>query len=276
MIFFNTLIKNEEILLDNVLPIWKNYDIDKFVFFNDNSTDKSIDVITSHIPHDKLKILNYQFDHFNESKSRQLMLDYSKENGAKYIASIDSDELLSSNLSKNLKNILNNFDNSNIYFYWFNVINNDLCQFRTDGYYENSYHLFLANVNNINNLNLKNSNYHSSWRIIPKNLPYCATKDFGVIHLQALNKKFYALKQLWYKHFEYKNYGYSSEIINQRYDNNVNDLNFKSEKCPSEICFNLKINPNIFDKIIEQKKYKQFIFENFNEKLITFGKEYLN
>lgn len=276
MIYFNTLIKNEEILLDNLLPIWNTYNIDKFVFFDDNSIDSSIEVIKSHIPEKKIKILKSNSISFNEAKSRQMMLDFSKENGAKYIASIDSDELLSSNLGLNLKDMLSYFDRNNVYLYWFNAIHNDICKYRNDGYYENAYHLFLAHTDHIDNMNLNHSNYHSSWRLVSKNPPKLATKDFGIIHLQSLNKKFYALKQLWYKHYEYKYYGYHANHINKRYDYNINYLNFREAISPDKICNNLYINPSIFDKIVEQKKYKQFILENLNEELITFGKEYLN
>jgi len=275
MIHFNTLVKNEEILLDNILPIWKTYDVDKYVFFDDNSSDKSLDVIRGHIPEKKLKIFRAESIDFNESKFRQTMLTYSRDSKAEYIASIDCDELLSANLAKNLKENLKHFDFHNIYLYWFNLAET-IEHVRIDGYYENAYHLFVAHTKNLKDLDLSNSNYHSSWRILPNgNFPPVATSDIGVIHLQSLNKKFYALKQLWYKHHEYINYGYSPETINKRYDKNVNYLNFKSLKCPEKIVEGISINPSIFENILEQKKYKNFILENYKEELITFGKEYL-
>ena len=275
MIYFNTMVKNEEVLLDTILPIWKTYEVDKFVFFDDNSQDKSLEIIRSHIPEKKIKILNFENKNFNESRNRQLMLDYSKEDGAEYIAAIDCDELLSSNLAENLKNFLPHFNKNNIFLYWFNVINNNLSDIRNDGYYKNAYHLFLAHKNNLNNLNYKNFNYHSSWRMLPASSNFFITKEIGIIHLQAMNLKYYALKQLWYKHYEYKYYKYTPELINQRYDQNINYLNFELLKCSANIYKNLKINSEIFDKVLESKKYKKFILDNYEEKLITFGKEYL-
>lgn len=275
MIHFNTLVKNEEILLDNILPIWKTYDVDEYVFFDDNSSDKSLEVIKSHIPEKKIKIFRAESTDFNESKFRQTMLTYSRDSKAEYIASIDCDELLSANLAKNLKENLKHFDFHNMYLYWFNLADT-IEHVRIDGYYENAYHLFVAHTKNLKDLDLTNSNYHSSWRILPNgNFPPVVTSDIGVIHLQSLNKKFYALKQLWYKHHEYINYGYSPETINKRYDKNVNYLNFKTLKCPEEIVEGILINPSIFENILEQKKYKNFILENYKEELITFGKEYL-
>ena len=41
----NIMVKNEGILLKEVLPIWKEYPIDKFVFYDDLSTDDTVDVI---------------------------------------------------------------------------------------------------------------------------------------------------------------------------------------------------------------------------------------
>jgi hypothetical protein len=269
------MVKNEEVLLDTILPIWKTYEVDKFVFFDDNSQDKSLEIIRSHIPEKKIKILNFENKNFNESRNRQLMLDYSKEDGAEYIAAIDCDELLSSNLAENLKNFLPHFNKNNIFLYWFNVINNNLSDIRNDGYYKNAYHLFLAHKNNLNNLNYKNFNYHSSWRMLPASSNFFITKEIGIIHLQAMNLKYYALKQLWYKHYEYKYYKYTPELINQRYDQNINYLNFELLKCSANIYKNLKINSEIFDKVLESKKYKKFILDNYEEKLITFGKEYL-
>ena len=45
----NVMVKNESILLDELLPIWKEYPIDKFIFYNDNSSDSTVDIIKKHL-----------------------------------------------------------------------------------------------------------------------------------------------------------------------------------------------------------------------------------
>ena len=46
----NTMVKNEEILLSNVLPIWKSYPVDYFIFYDDNSSDNTLSVIQNILP----------------------------------------------------------------------------------------------------------------------------------------------------------------------------------------------------------------------------------
>ena len=116
--------------------------------------------------------------------------------------------------------------------------------------------------------------YHTP-RVPPVNLNRWLTKDFGIIHLQAINKKFYALKQLWYKTYEYKEYGKSVEEINATYDKVVNGLDFCEIDTPKNIIGDWQFDPSIFDKIIEQRGYVDYIKEYGVDELITFGKEYL-
>ena len=42
-IHFNTMVKNEALLLDHVLPIWKTYSVDQFVFYDDEELYDSSD-----------------------------------------------------------------------------------------------------------------------------------------------------------------------------------------------------------------------------------------
>ena len=50
----NTMVKNESKILDNVLPIWRNYPVDFFIFYDDNSTDNTVEVIKKYLPIDKI------------------------------------------------------------------------------------------------------------------------------------------------------------------------------------------------------------------------------
>ena len=133
---------------------------------------------------------------------------------------------------------------------------------------------FVLPLKNTGKFDLTQWKYHTP-RTPPVYLPKAVTKDIGVIHLQSINTRFYALKQLWYKHYEMVNYDHSIELINQRYDSVVNNLNFEEVATPPEIFGKLNFDAKIYDEIEKEKKYKDYILRHYNEKLVTFGKEYL-
>ena len=101
-------------------------------------------------------------------------------------------------------------------------------------------------------------------------------REYGFVHLQALDIKFYALKQLWYKHYEYYTYNKSVDEINAAYDPVVNGLNFNVHDIPDSVIYWDTIDPTVFDKMAKERDYvgqiKQF---GMVDGLITFGKEYL-
>jgi len=272
-IYFNTMVKNEEILLDEILPIWKNYPVDKFVFYDDASTDNTIEVIHKHLELERIKIIKGKDKKFNEAQNRAKMLQYSRFDDADCVLSIDCDELLSSNLIENFDNILKQFDKEDIWLYWYNVAGS-LEKTRYDPYYQTSFRSFILPLKYTKDFDLNQWKYHSP-RVPLVDLPKKAVDEYGIIHLQSINKKFYALKQLWYKHYEFINYNHSIPEINFKYDMVVNNLNFSEIDTPKNIIKNISFDPSVFDKIAEQKKYKEYILQNYQEKLVTFGKEYL-
>tara|TARA_Y100000592_G_scaffold78846_1_gene124120 strand:+ start:6088 stop:6912 length:825 start_codon:yes stop_codon:yes gene_type:complete len=269
----NIMVKNEEVLLGEVLPIWKNYPLEKFVFYNDNSTDNTVEIIKDHLG-DRAVILNDRLDKFHESYNRSRMLEYSRENKAKYAIAFDCDELWSQNMVDNFDQIIPVYESRDIYLYWFNVVNDSLSKIRQDPEYINNYRSFILPLKHTGKFNMNDWKYHTP-RTPPVSLPKAATKDFGIIHLQAINRRFYALKQLWYKHYEYKNYKHSIEFVNERYDKVVNNLKFLEVDTPSHILGNISFDPSVYDIIAEQKKYLQYIQENYVPELVTFGEEYL-
>ena len=80
---------------------------------------------------------------------------------------------------------------------------------------------------------------------------------------------------MWYKHYEFVNYNHSVEMINNRYDGVVNNLNFNPQKIDESLIRGINIDASIFDGLEIEKGYLDFIHQNYNEKLITFGKNYL-
>lgn len=274
-IHFNTMMKNEEDLLKVILPIWEKYPVDKFVFYDDNSTDNSVDIIKVLLPESRVEIINDKKENFSESYNRQRILDYSRNENADFVFSIDTDELLSSNILSDFESFLKYYETNNLNLFWYNVVEDSLNKTRNDPQYRFNFRSFVLPLKHTFNLNPNDWKYHTP-RVPHVNLPPTFTKKFGIIHLQAMNKKFYAIKQLWYKHYEFVNYGHSVEFINNRYDPVINNFNFESIQTPEEIVKGINFDSKIFENLLEKKEYLDFIKKHYNKLLITFGEEYVS
>lgn len=268
----NVMVKNEEVLLTQVLPIWKEYDIEEWVFYNDNSTDGTEDLIRSELGK-KATILNDELPRFHEAHHRSRMLEHSREAGADYAIAIDADELMSKSLVDNFVEVLDMNSRYNIMYYWFNVVG-DMKYIRQDPSYAENYRTFVMPLVHTGKFNMDGWKYHTP-RTPIVNLPPVKTRDVGFIHLQSINKEFYALKQLWYKHHEYKEYKHSIHEINSRYDPVVNNMNFMEEEAPKKIIEGIEFDASVYDKLAEIKGYKEYILKNKVDELVTFGGEYL-
>lgn len=273
----NVMVKNEELLLKQILPIWKDYPIDEFVFYNDLSTDSTVEVIKE-ILGDKATVLeNKEQIIFNESHNRSMMLEHSREAGADYVICIDADELMSASMLDNFGTVLSANSKVDIRYFWYNVVGGDLKNYRQDPSYVENYRTFVLPMKHTGKFDMSQWKYHTP-RTPPVNLPKVKAKKVGFLHLQSMNERFYALKQLWYKHFELVNYNHSVELINSRYDSVVNGLDFNAQPTPEDIISGIELPSQInesFDEMEKTKGYKEFIKENYNEGLVTFGKKYL-
>jgi hypothetical protein len=271
---FNTMLKNEARILPHILKIWEKYPIDIFIFYDDNSTDNSVELIYDILGKDRVIIINDNLPSFNESHNRQRMIDVSRENKVDIVLSIDCDELLTTTITSNFKNFLKIYEKHDMLLFWYNSVNNTIEAYRNDPQYANNYRSFVLPLNNTGSLNTNQFKYHTP-RTPSVSLPKIRNNDFGVIHLQALNTKYYAIKQLWYKHHEFINYGHTVEFINNRYDPVVNGLNFNPKKIDKRLIDGIDFDAKIFDGLEVEKGYLKFIHDNYNADLITFGKEYL-
>jgi hypothetical protein len=270
----NTMVKNEETMLTHVLPIWKDYPVDYFIFYDDNSTDNTNNVIYDILPKEKIIILNDKLEKFNEGYQRQKMINESRNLGVDYVICLDADEILSSNIVKNFSSFIKNYETTDLYLYWYNVVNDTLSEHRTDPLYENNFRCFVLPLKHTGNLDVNLWQYHTP-RTPNVNLPRSFTKEYGVLHLQSSNKKYYTFKQLWYKHYEYLNYGHSFDYINQRYDPVVNNLNFNEKMTPFEIIEGINIDLSFMVGLEKTKGYYDFVKDNYKEELTTFGKDFI-
>jgi glycosyltransferase involved in cell wall biosynthesis len=284
----NVQVKNESILLEEVIPEWMEYPIDTFVFYDDNSTDDTIVAIQDQCDAGRYEIilgsLRGKAD-FNEAANRSAMLEYSRADDADVVISLDADELLSDPFVDNFDYIMKKVVHANrdynvcgakVYTFQWNVAGS-MSYYRSDPAYFKNYRDFIFPMKCTGKYDMSLTRYHSP-RTPPINtaISHQLPDKYGFVHLQSLNVRFYALKQLWYKTYEYVNYGKSVADINAAYDPVVNGLDFNPLPMPSDIIGWDTIDPKIFDKIAEQRGYKDYILENSVPELITFGEEYLN
>lgn len=269
----NVVFSNECVLLKHMVPIWNTYPVDEWVFYDDNSTDNSVQILSQ--LNSKVTIINDNITGpFNETYSRNRLLEYSRDNGAEFVIALDADEFISTNALEEFDTFLNLHKEVDLEPYWYNFVE-DVHHIRQDPMYVNNYKSFVMHVPNTRSFKeFREVNIHCA-RTAPSNLKKVQTKKYGLMHLQALNRKFYALKQLWYKHWEYHDFNIHPRILNMKYDPVVNMLNFNKTKIPNELIKNIEIDANIFDELLEIKGYKKYVLENLVPELITFGQEYL-
>lgn len=270
-VYANVMIKDEAILLPEVYKQWKDYPIDHWVFYNDNSTDNTEEVIRD-LFGKNATILNDEREEFSESHNRSRMLEYSRDK-AEFVVCIDTDELMSSNLITNWEEVLNHHKNYDLQYFWYNVVGS-LEKRRNDPLYRQNYRTFILPMEHTGEFDMSQYKYHTP-RTPKINLPVAQVRDVGFIHLQAINKKFYALKQLWYKHYEYVTWNHSVEYINNRYDRVINKLNFETVNTHPDIIKGIDFDASVYDEMEEYKGYRKFIKDNLVPELVTFGEEYL-
>ena len=62
----NVVIQNESLILNEIISIWNTYPIDEWVFYDDNSTDDTPDILRSKLDA-KVTILNDHLPEHNET-----------------------------------------------------------------------------------------------------------------------------------------------------------------------------------------------------------------
>jgi hypothetical protein len=188
--YANVLMKNEATLLQEVLKFWKEYPVDKFLFWNDNSTDNSVEVV-SDILGDRAQILSPTAGTlFNEGKGRNILAQTSKDADVDLIFSLDCDELFSKSLIDHFNTFCEAAAKTHIAIRQCNVVNGSLNWMRMDPKYKQNYRYFVIPVKNMQMIPESHDGVHHIQRDPPVNLPKAYTDDIAFIHLQAINTKF--------------------------------------------------------------------------------------
>lgn len=270
-VFANVMIQNEALILPHVHKYWKDYPVDQWVFYNDCSTDNTLEVISDLFP--DATVFNNTDTNFSEARNRGTMWEFSRSKGANYVLAIDADELLSANAVDMWDDLLRPEEESQLY--WYNVVGS-MKTIRQDPNYLHNYRSFFVPMHRSGMFNPSHVTYHTprTPRVFVER--QTQRKDVGVIHLQAINKRYYALKQLWYKHYEVRTWGKHPHYVNQMYDGVVNNFNFNPQPTPAEILGDIKFDASVYDEIEKAKGYKEYILNNLDKTLVTFGEEYLN
>jgi glycosyltransferase involved in cell wall biosynthesis len=269
-IHLHSMVKNEELFLQKVIPIWKEYPVDKYVFLDDGSTDRTIEVIQDLLGL-RAVVLHRPFTYFHEAANRQTMLDYSFGR-AEWVLALDADEILTSGFFDSIEDYTELLNGARLEFYCFNVCNEGR-SFRQDPAYVDNYLTFLFAPQSKQHFDLNRDRYHSSKRYPKCDKSVVKANSLGVIHLQAFSKDFYLLKQLWYKHFEYIKYSRDITSINRQYDYVVNGGDFREVPMPKHLAVSLDLHEEFFGEIELRKGYKSFIRNHFNRDLCTFGSD---
>lgn len=266
----NCQVKNEALLLEHVLPIWRTYPVDEFIFYDDASTDHTRDVITLCLGQ-KATIIQGKDRPFDEADNRQQMLN--KSMMADYILSIDSDELVTANFWLHKDLVFNDLADTEHRVFCYNLAGNWHTR-RSDPAYKNNFLCMTARPKDVV-LDAEKRAYHTQRRLPSSHKHIKNIKHIGNIHLQSLNPGYYALKQLWYKHWEYYNLYMDARRINAKYDKVVNGMKWIPKPISKDMVEGLYIDPAVFDTLAQTKQYKQYVLDNLVPELVTFGHKYL-
>ena len=175
-----------------VFKYWRNYPIDKWVFYDDNSTDDTVAVIKS-LFGDHAVVFEGKREEFSESHNRSMMLEFSRGDKADFVLSIDADELLSTSWLENWDHIAESNCLYDVEYFWYNVVGS-VKKTRQDPMYQTNYRTFLLPMRHTGKFDLLQYKYHTP-RTPQIKLNKARCREAGVIHLQAINKRYYALKQ---------------------------------------------------------------------------------
>lgn len=263
MIVQITITRNELFMLKEMLPIWQKY-ADAFVFMDDCCTDGTYEFLMENAS--KYNILAVlKSDRSNEhlmveSNVRQRLFDEAYKHSGKIIC-LDTDEYLDGEINKEqLKELLENNIDTLFYTNWIQYTGKN--EIRVDGKWE------VHPVDRIGSYGsrvlFKDRQSHGEHLPVPTKQVAINLPHLFVSHLQWLDKKTVAIKQYYWKVFDYVNHvKYNAQIIDRReYDRSVNDFKWKCVP----FSYPLQVRTDIYSSRNPSDDYKlQFIHEHIKK-----------
>ena len=253
MIIQISMVRNELPLIKQLLPIWKKY-TDGFVFMLDSNTDDSEEYLRSvSEEYNILEIL------VNVRKENEVTLETDIrqrlfECGLKYsdkIICLDADEYIDGvGTKESLERLLDQNPNTRFHLQWNQYTSCNTI--RVDGPWK---HNFKDRIGVYKNKCEYNKSQNHSHHLPPTEKDIVIdSEDLFISHLQWVNKKYAAIKQYYWKIYDYvNNFKYGIEVAgNSAYDSSVNNFEWEEEY----FFYPMKISPFIFEKDLMESNYR--------------------
>jgi hypothetical protein len=258
MIVQISLVRNELQLIKEMLPLWKRY-CDGFVFMLDRNTDETEQYLQS-VKHEYniLEVLNSNVSETGlsiETNMRQRLFDAGRKYSNKIIC-LDADEYLDGVLTKlELEELLDSNVDTVFHLQW--VQYTSVNTIRVDGPWRENYKDRIGSY--VNDCQFAYAQNHSTHLPYPQKQSVISPDKLFVAHLQWLNKTYVAIKQYFWKVFDYvNNLQYNVPVVgSSAYDASIN--NFEWEE---EYTFTLlKVSPWLFDELAVHNNYRLSIIK---------------
>jgi hypothetical protein len=153
----------------------------------------------------------------------------------------------------------------NIGLFQANVVGGSLNKMRTDPMYKYNYRTFISSTKHMQDLPESGEGIHKSQREPFVNLPRVNTNDLCFIHLQAINTKFYAFKQVYYKIDQLLNNKENGLKVIKDIDAACNNLIFNEVNTPTSYVTDWKFDASVFDKLLKHRNYDKFVYDYIRE-----------
>lgn len=261
MIVQISMVRNELLLIKELLPIWKRY-ADGFVFMLDSCTDGTQEYLEQ--VKDEYNILEILTIEQNIDKTLWIETDVRGNlfnTARKYsnnIICLDADEYLDGSMTKQeLEEVLNNNPDTVFHLSWIQYTSCNTI--RVDGPWKNNIKDRIGSYKK--DVEFKKTQMHSTHLPIPEKQQIINTDALFIAHLQWLDKNHVAIKQYFWKVTDYvNNKKYGIEVAgNLAYDQSVNNFNWEEEYFDHT----LKIKEDIFENVTNSQNYRvDWIKEN--------------
>jgi glycosyltransferase involved in cell wall biosynthesis len=260
MIVQITMTRNELFLIKEMLPLWQRY-ADGFVFMDDGSTDGTYEFLKENA--EKYNILSVIKSGRSpdslavESNMRQTLFDEALRHSGNIVC-LDTDEYIDGQMTKDeLEKLMESNKDTLFHSLWIQYL--DQNNVRVDGPWRVNWMDRIGSYSQ--RAVFRNLQMHAEHLPVPKNQLWVNMPHLFIAHIAWVDKKAVALKQYYWKVFDYVNrtkFGIDT-LKPTEYDRSVNNFNWQPEQFP----FPLRVRTDIYQIQNENSNYKkQFIKES--------------